>query len=150
MLNQVAHAIARSSRLLVLRQTNAFHILLFRKAFTRPEHQTVGGMMTLAAEDEADYEWQLVGKGKMLILGRMAGGDWAINNLDYGENEINAYIEPLEYNAFVAQREDRVVWVLPDLTKHFQINEQSSPLMMPQSRLAVYRLQPIEEPFGEA
>ena len=80
----------------------------------------------------------------------MAGGDWAINNLDYGENEINAYIEPLEDNAFIAQREDRVVWVLPDLTKHFQINGQSSPLMMPQSRLAVYRLQPIEEPFGEA
>lgn len=153
MLNQVPQAINRAARVMTLRHPNAVDVWVYRKTFTHDEDNqpdnplTVGGMMTFGDEDLADYELVKVGVGKMLFLGRISGSDFAVNGLDYGENDIAAYIEPLNENEFVVKNNDRVVWIEAGFAKHFQVFGTTSPLQMPMTRVTVYHLQPLEQPY---
>lgn len=151
MLNQVNESIRNSSRLLTLRHPNAVDVAVYRKVFTRNDGdnddsvRTLGGALFLANEDEADYEVELLGAGKMLFLGRVGGSDFAVDGLNYGDDEISAYIEPVIPNEFQVKKEDRVFWIMPNFTKEYQVKGVGSPSQFPSSRLAVYRLQPIEQ-----
>ena len=153
MLNQVPNAVNRAARIMTLRHPNAVDVLVYRKIFTYNEDnnftnpRTVGGMMTLADEDLAEYELLQVGSGKMLFLGRIAGSDFAANGLDFGENDVAAYIEPLEENAFFVKNEDRIVWIGAGFAKHYQVLGTTSPIQMPMARVAMYHLQPLEQPY---
>lgn len=153
MLLQVPDAIRRSSRLMVLRNPMSVDVLVYRKQILRDEdadadnQSTLGGMMMLANEDEADYTLEPIGGGKMQFLGRIAGSEYAVNGLDYGENDAVCYIEPEIENAFTVKKEDRVFWVMDGIIKAFQVLNVISPIQMPESRLAVYHIQPLEQPF---
>lgn len=153
MLHQVPDTIKRSSEVLTQRHPNSVDVLVFRKMFPRDEdndettHRTVGGAMTFADEDEAEYELTRLGAGKMLFLGRILGSDWAVNGLDYGENDVAAYIVPVGDDKFVVKNEDRVVWIMAGFAKHFQVFQTTSPIQMPMARLNVYHLQPLEQPY---
>lgn len=149
MLNQVNHAIIQSARKLVLRHPMSVDVLVSRKRFTRdaPAEQPplLGGAYVLGGEDEADYELETVGAAKMLFLPRVAGSEFAVNGLDYGEPEIAAYVEPVEAGAFDVRKNDRVAWILPGFVKPYEISGVYSPSQMPESRLTVFRLQPLEQ-----
>lgn len=151
MLNQVNDAIRKSARLLVLRHPMAVKVLVSRKVFLRDADppsgspQLLGGAAVLGGEDEADYELEIVGEAVMLFLGRIAGSEFAVNGLDYGENEVTAYIEPLQDGAFDVRKNDRVAWILPGFVKPYEVSGVFSPSQMPASRLTVFRLQPLEQ-----
>ena len=116
MLTQIPHAINKSSRLLTLRHPNAIDVWVYRKIFTRQNPETLGGALVLSNEDEDEYELIKIGEGKMLFLGRISGSDFAVNTLDYGENDVVAYIVPLNENEFEPKNDDRIM-VLPNITK---------------------------------
>lgn len=129
-------------------------VLVYRKHILRREfggkdysQSLLGGMMMLAKEDEADYELVKIGQAKLLFLGRIAGSEWAADNLDYGENDAACYIEPLVEGGFTVEKEDRLFWLMPDMVKAFQVVSVVSPVQMPESRLSVYHVQPLEQPF---
>lgn len=151
MLNQVNESIKKASRLMTLRHPNAVDVAVYRKVFTRDDGdnndaiRTLGGALFLANEDEADYEVELLGAGKMLFLGRVAGTDFAGEGLNFNDEEINAYIEPIIQDEFEVKKEDRIFWILPNFIKEYQVKGIGSPSQFPNSRLAVYRLQPIEQ-----
>lgn len=153
MLTQVPYAVNRAARVMTLRHPNTVDVLVYRKTFHHDEDnnpgnlRTVGGMMTLADEDLAQYELLQVGEGKMLFLGRISGSDFAVNGLDFGENDVAAYIEPLKENDFTVKNEDRIVWIGAGFAKHYQVLGTTSPIQMPMSRVAVYHLQPLEQPY---
>ena len=68
--------------------------------------------------------------------------------LDYvNDEDIAACIEPLDETAFKPQKNDRVFWIEAAFVKAFQIEQVISPLQMPSSRLAVYHLISIEQPY---
>lgn len=153
MLTQVPSAINRAARAMTLRHPNAVDVLVYRKTYTHDEDsnpdnpRTIGGMMTLGDEDLAEYELTQIGEGKMLFLGRILGSDFAVNILDYGENDVTAYIEPLADNAFTVKNEDRIVWIGAGFAKHYQVLGTVSPIQMPMARVAAYHLQPLEQPY---
>lgn len=153
MLTQVPSAINRAARAMTLRHPNAVDVLVYRKTHTHDEDnnpdnpRTIGGMMTLGDEDLAEYELTQIGEGKMLFLGRILGSDFAVNILDYGENDVTAYIEPLAENAFTVKNEDRIVWIGAGFAKHYQVLGTVSPIQMPMARVAAYHLQPLEQPY---
>lgn len=150
MLTQINDAIKQSSRLMTLRHPNSVDVVLYRKVIKRDDEdgddtmRSLGGALFLANEDEADYEIELLGAGKMLFLGRVEGSDFTDDGLDFTEAEIHAYIEPINVDEFIPQKEDRVFWILPNCYIEYQIKGVGSPSQFPQNRLAVYRLQPIE------
>lgn len=151
MLYQVNDTIKKSSRLLVLRNPMSVDIHVYRKRFTRDENDnpdddlTLGGMMLLGEQDEADFELEFVGEAKMMFLGRIQGSEYAVNNLDYGENDAVCYIEPLNDGEFTVKKQDIIYWLLPNMSKAFQVSSLISPSQMPMSRLAVYHIQPVED-----
>ncbi len=153
MLEQVPSAINKAARIMTIRHPNAVDVLIYRKTFTYDEddnhanHRTIGGMMSLADEDLAEYELSQIGAGKMLFLGRILGSDFAVNGLDFGENDVAAYIEPINENEFVVKNEDRIVWIMAGFAKHFQVLGTTSPIQMPMARVTVYHLQPLEQPY---
>lgn len=153
MLTKIPDAIRKSSRLMVLRHPNAVDVLVYRKTFLRDEDEngenprTLGGFVSVADEDESEYELQKIGEGKMLFLGRILGSEYALNGLDFADEDMAAYVESLD-DDFTVQKEDRVVWVMAGFAKAYQVASVQSPLQMPESRLQVYHLQPLELDFN--
>ncbi|UBQ53886.1 hypothetical protein JF634_12165 [Simonsiella muelleri] len=147
MLTQIPHAINKSSRLLTLRHPNAVDVWVYRKIFTRQNPETLGGALVLSNEDEDEYELIKIGEGKMLFLGRISGSDFAVNTLDYGENDVVAYIVPLNENEFEPKNDDRIIWIGHGFAKHYQIHDTASSIQMPMARMTVFHLQPLEQPF---
>ncbi len=149
MLNQIAIAARRTSRILTLRHPNAVDVAIYRKVLTRDneakfaEKPTLGGAMVLSPEDEAEYEIELIGEGKMLFLGRIEGAEHTGDGLMYSDGDISAYIEPLVDNEFEIKKYDRVFWVLPSHTVEYQISKDASPINIP-PYTSIYKLQPIE------
>lgn len=79
MLTSVPTAINNASRQVTLRHPNAFDVVIYRKEVNRVELDgqgdpsemggapTLGGMGVLRSEDEADFDYQPLGEGKMLF-----------------------------------------------------------------------------------
>lgn len=146
MLTQVNQTTDKLSRLITMRHPNALDIVVYRPVLTREEPEKIGGLGSLAQEDEADYELETLGAGKMLFLGKMAGTEWAFNGLDFDNLEDEtAYIEPIIKDEFSIQKQDYVFWIMAGFVKQYQVVGISSPSQMPTSRLKVYKLQPIEQ-----
>lgn len=152
MFDNINKKIKQTSRTLTLKHPNSVDVLVYRKSFLRADedndsenNRTLGGMMMLGNEDEADYIIEAVGTAKMLFLGRILGSEYAFNGLDYGEEEIIAHIEPINENEFTIKKDDRVFWVFPNFTKEYQVIGLSSPSQMPTVPLGSFRLQPLEQ-----
>lgn len=82
MLNNVPIAIRRHARLTVLKHPNNTDCTVWRKRVTRKEviaatgdestmggAPTLGGMGVLRSEDEAEFDYEELGAGKMLLVG---------------------------------------------------------------------------------
>nr|WP_319566287.1 hypothetical protein [uncultured Rhodoferax sp.] len=82
MLNNVPIAIKNACRQVVLRHPNSMDCWVWRKQVTRVENDpdtglpstmggspTLGGMGVLRSEDEADYDYVMLGEGKCMALG---------------------------------------------------------------------------------
>ena len=78
MLTSAPAAINRSARLVVLRHPNAFEVVVHRKSVKRVEtiggvesemggSPTLGGMGVLRSEDEAEFDYEVLGEGKLLF-----------------------------------------------------------------------------------
>ncbi|MEY2875812.1 MAG: hypothetical protein RLZZ373_3183 [Pseudomonadota bacterium] len=106
MLTQVPAAISSASRLVVLRHPNSFPCSVWRKVFTRTEIDpatgqpgtlggmpTLGGMEVLTGTDEAEFEYQPLGDGRAMFLGRYQPDDL----LERG----NATLQQVEQRALV-------------------------------------------------
>lgn len=152
MLTNIPDAIKKSSRLMVLRHPNAVDVWVYRKTYLRDEDsdsanaRTLGGFVSLADEDEFEYELNKIGEGKMLFLGRILGSEYALNGLDYADEDMAAYVESLD-DDFVLQKQDRVIWVMAGFAKAYQVASIQSPLQMPENPLKVVHLQPLELSF---
>jgi hypothetical protein len=82
MLTNVPIAIRRHARLTVLKHPNSTDCTVWRKRITRKEASpltgqesqmggapTLGGMGVLRSEDEAEFDYEEIGAGKMLLVG---------------------------------------------------------------------------------
>ncbi len=113
MLNRIPESIRKSNRAVTLRHPNNMDCELLRKTVTRvstdtPDEiagsPTLGGMFVMDSEDEHDYEYNLVGTGKLVNLGifvtdgsNFQDGD---ETLTYAGNMIEALIEPTAEEGF--------------------------------------------------
>lgn len=153
MLDQINQRIKQSSRLITLRHPNAVDVVVYRKVFDENKEtnddgiRTIGGALFLANEDDADYQIETLGAGKMLFLGKIEGSDFTDDGLNYNSQQpdVMAYIEPVIADEFIPKKDDRVFWILPNFTIEYQIIGVGSPSQFPNSRLPVYHLQPIEQ-----
>lgn len=81
MLTAVPNKINEAVRLVTLRHPNSMPCIVFRKNTLRVDappgsmggHPTLGGMGVLTSEDEDNYEWTLLGSGKILFTGGFGG-----------------------------------------------------------------------------
>lgn len=136
MLNNVPITVNRLARQVTLRHPNAMDCLVFRKVVLRQSTDsvaglpTIGGIGVLDSEDEADYEFQLLGEdpqnpapepnarivfvGQYLAMGSNVTDDDA--SITYAEAPMEALVEcaldPGDPLFFVVDKND-VVNVLP-------------------------------------
>lgn len=151
MLHRVPEKLKNISRVLVLRHPNNVDIAVFRKVNTREDGDgdddiyTIGGVAVLSSEDNAYYEIEHVGDGKMLFLERHQGAEYNSDQtgLVYPEEWPKVYIEPNELGAWEAKKHDRVFIILPDFTMEYQIKAVDSKINIP-PYTKTYYLQPLE------
>lgn len=124
MLNRVPAAVARAGRIVTLRHPNAMDCTVWRKRLLRAPDSvgaemggipTIGGIGVLDGEDEADYEFDVVGDAKIVLSGvwdgMNAGSNW--NDADTGIIEpsatpVTALIEFIDEAHGVVQKPDRI------------------------------------------
>lgn len=159
MLTQINDRIQKAARVMAMKHPNAVDVTVFRKVVTRePETKeqgndtdafdddllTIGGAGVMSIRDDADFEPELLGAGRMLFLGRAGVTDHAaFENLGYTP-EITAYIESLIDGEFEIKKQDRVFWHLAENVVEYEVKGIQSPSLFPDNRLNVYILQPIE------
>lgn len=104
MLTTVPAAIARAGRAVTLRHRNSMHCTVWRKRLLRepdgPDASlgsvpNIGGLGVLDGEDEADYEYEVVGDAKILFTGIWQGDGANWNDADTGPNYNQAPVEAL-------------------------------------------------------
>lgn len=172
MLTSVPLAIRRSMRQVTLNHANAIGIEVLRKVVTRVEltadgeedelggAATLGGAGVLRAEDEADYEYQSLGSGKMMRAGQYAPMD--MNDRGNGtvaEEQSEWLIECLlpdtDQAHFEAEKDDIVVADLGEgmLLVYEVVNAVGTVSIPPYTRR--YMLNPrddlnyLDPPFGD-
>jgi len=82
MINNVPVAITKAASAVTRKHPNSMDCVVYRKVLTDPDDgqnmgglSTLGGMGVLKGEDEADFEYQKVGMGRILITARFEGGE---------------------------------------------------------------------------
>lgn len=121
MLNRVPAAIARSGRIVTLRHPNAMDCSVWRKRLLRSNPPggeelgvvpNIGGIGVLDGEDEADYEFDLVGDAKVVFAGIWSGDGANWNDADTGLNApgvpLEALIEFVEETEDFVRKPDRI------------------------------------------
>lgn len=124
MLTNVPKAVSHSSRLVVLNHANSMECYVWRKRVLRTESDgaghpsemggapTLGGMGVLRNEDEADFDYQLVGEGRVLFAGVQQPA--SINDRDnapeaaYQEAQIACKAAPNSAEFFEADNQDLI------------------------------------------
>ena len=159
MLTQINERIQKAARVMAMKHPNAVDVTVFRKVVTREAETkeqgndtesfdddllTIGGAGVMSIRDDADFEPELLGAGRMLFLDRAVAADHAaFENLGYAP-ETTAYIEPLIDGEFEIKKQDRVFWHLAENVVEYEVKGIQSPSLFPDNRLNVYILQPIE------
>lgn len=110
MLTSVAAAINQAARAVTLRHPNAMDCVVYRRRIKRVEIDpatglpgesadgmpTLGGMTVIAADDEPDFDYDLLGPGKVIFTAHYAGG--VMNermDAPLQEGTTDAQIEPI-------------------------------------------------------
>ena len=115
MLNSVPAAVTRASRIVTLRHPNSMDCSIWRKKLLRVEAPgdelggipNIGGIGVLDGEDEADYEYEPVGDGRILFSG-IWNGEGGSNWNDADTGLIAPTVPVMAMIEFVAETDDYV------------------------------------------
>lgn len=128
MLNNVPLAIRRSVRAVTLNHPNRMTCTVYRKVVTRVAPTTIGGLPTLGGlgvledDDEADFEYQSLGDGAVVMTGTYQGGFRSDDNslLDNpNTSQQEALLEPLA----IPKKHDLVSIVIGDAVLPYEITD---------------------------
>lgn len=142
MLTAVPEQASRAARQVVMFHPNSMNCVVFRKVLLRTADEAVGGvpsiggMGLLDSEDEAAYEYQEVGEGKILFSGTYTASPGNVIDSDdgitYAEGVMECSVEPKVEGAFLADKND-YIQVLPGngFVMPYQVVGVTSPTSIP-------------------
>ncbi len=123
MLNSVPAAINRASRIVTLRHPNGMECTIWRKTLNRTGNNEVGGIANIGGlgvlngEDEADYSYEPIGDGRIVMTGQYSDGTANWNDketgLVYAGLPVVALIEFLDDKIEDHPQKDDIVSVEP-------------------------------------
>lgn len=162
MLNNVPRAVMHSARRVVLNHPNTMPADIWRKKVNRKEltpggqnsemggAPTMGGMGVLRSEDEADYEYELMGEAKVLFAGVQVPA--SINDRDNApepapmqEAQIACLAEPGTEGYFEADNQDLIALELGfGVVLAFTVEDVTGNVMIP-PYTRKYLLQPRDD-----
>lgn len=140
MLNNVPLAIRRSVRAVTLNHPNRMTCTVYRKVITRVAPDTLGGLPTLGGlgvledDDEADFEYQSLGDGAVVMTGTYQGGFRSDDNslLDNpNTSQQETLLEPLIDDAFTPKKHDLVSIVIGDAVLPYEITDITGTVNIP-------------------
>ena len=140
MLNNVPLAIRRSVRAVTLNHPNRMTCTVYRKVVTRVAPDTLGGLPTLGGlgvledDDEADFDYQSLGDGVVVMLQVYQGGFRSDDNslLDNpNTSQQETLLEPLIDDAFTPKKHDLVSIVIGDALLPYEITEITGTVNIP-------------------
>ena len=140
MLSSVPLAVRRAARAVTLNHPNRMTCTVYRKVVTRTAPQTVGGLPTLGGlgvledDDEADFEYQPLGDGSVVMLGSYQGGFTSddgtlLDNPNTSQQE--ALLEPIAENGFAPKKHDLVSLVIGDAVLPYEITDITGTVNIP-------------------
>lgn len=152
--NPLSNANNRAKRMVVMNHVWTQDVVLYRKISLRPDEDsdpnnapTFGGASQIGLDDEAEYQLEVVGAGKMIFANQYGGtehaGNWQTFNTSNGD--VPVLIEPVIEGEFEVKKHDRVYVILPGFTYGYQVSGISSPSSLPMGRSSVIYLQPLEQ-----
>jgi len=139
-LNNVPLAIRRSVRAVTLNHPNRMTCTVYRKVVTRVAPDTLGGLPTLGGlgvlddEDEADFDYQSLGDGVVVMLQVYQGGFRSDDNslLDNpNTSQQEAFLEPLADDGFTPKKHDLVSIVIGDAVLPYEITDITGTVNIP-------------------
>lgn len=144
MLNSVPTSVGRAARLVTLRHPNSMDCTVWRKRLLRVGGAgddvggipNIGGLGVLDGEDEADYEFDLIGDAKILFSGIWQGDGANWNDADtgviYDQAPREATIELIDDSLGYVQKPDRIT-VEPGggIVLHYEVLGENSPMAIP-------------------
>lgn len=140
MLNNVPLAIRRSVRAVTLNHPNRMTCTVYRKVITRVAPDTLGGLPTLGGlgvledDDEADFDYQSLGDGVVVMLQVYQGGFRSDDNslLDNpNTSQQETLLEPLIDDGFTPKKHDLVSIVIGDALLPYEITEITGTVNIP-------------------
>ena len=140
MLNNVPLAIRRSVRAVTLNHPNRMMCTVYRKVVTRVAPDTLGGLPTLGGlgvledDDEADFDYQSLGDGVVVMLQVYQGGFRSDDNslLDNpNTSQQETLLEPLIDDGFTPKKHDLVSIVIGDALLPYEITEITGTVNIP-------------------
>ena len=140
MLNNVPLAIRRSVRAVTLNHPNRMTCTVYRKVITRTAPDTLGGLPTLGGlgvledDDEADFDYQSLGDGVVVMLQVYQGGFRSDDNslLDNpNTSQQETLLEPLIDDGFTPKKHDLVSIVIGDALLPYEITEITGTVNIP-------------------
>ena len=140
MLNNVPLAIRRSVRAVTLNHPNRMTCTVYRKVVTRVAPTMIGGLPTLGGlgvledDDEADFEYQSLGDGCVVMTGTYQGGFRSDDNslLDNpNTSQQEALLEPLTDDGFTPKKHDLVSIVIGDAVLPYEITDITGTVNIP-------------------
>ena len=140
MLNNVPLAIRRSVRAVTLNHPNRMTCTVYRKVITRTAPDTLGGLPTLGGlgvledDDEADFDYQSLGDGVVVMLQAYQGGFRSDDNslLDNpNTSQQETLLEPLIDDGFTPKKHDLVSIVIGDALLPYEITEITGTVNIP-------------------
>ena len=140
MLNNVPLAIRRSVRAVTLNHPNRMTCTVYRKVITRTAPDTLGGLPTLGGlgvledDDEADFDYQSLGDGVVVMLQVYQGGFRSDDNslLDNpNTSQQETLLEPLIDDGFTPKKHDLVSIVMGDAVLPYEITDITGTVNIP-------------------
>ena len=140
MLNNVPLAIRRSVRAVTLNHPNRMTCTVYRKVITRTAPDTLGGLPTLGGlgvledDDEADFDYQSLGDGVVVMLQVYQGGFRSDDNslLDNpNTSQQETLLEPLIDDGFTPKKHDLVSIVIGDAVLPYEITDITGTVNIP-------------------
>lgn len=142
MMHSIPTEIDRAARQVVLRAPNSMECVVFRKKLLRTAEDLVGGLPMIAgiglldSEDEAEYEYEELGEGRVLFAGNYAAAASNINDSDdgviYGEGTMLLRVESKVEGAFEVKKHD-MLQVMPGngFVMPYEVVGRTSPTSIP-------------------
>jgi hypothetical protein len=140
MLTSVPLAVRRAARAVTLNHPNRMTCTVYRKVVTRTAPETIGGLPTIGGlgvledDDEADFEYQPLGDGSVVMLGSYQGGNSSddgtlLDNPNTSQQE--ALLEPIAENGFSPKKHDLISIIMGDAVLPYEIADITGTVNIP-------------------